>query len=171
MDDYIRRTTDDYWTVEEETARYDPIHHGYTTQRIRMMDNYDDHDDQYLFRLVSTFGWDDANAICNRLFTEVETAADACRRDDDNAVDERTTVVPDKTYDEYYDYDGNDNDILQQQRRRQQRRQRYQNRNTLQRWLNRVEAQLYYTDQWGNCALHAASYVKPPVDVITNIFR
>jgi hypothetical protein len=137
-----------------------------------MVDNYDDHDDQYLFRLVSTFCWDDANAFCNRLFTEVETAADACRRDDvdDIVVDECTTVAgKDRiSYDwNQYDYDGTDNDILQQKRRRR----RYQNRNTLQRWLNRVEAQLYYTDQWGNCALHAASYVKPPVDVITNLFH
>ena len=155
------------------------------------MDSYDDHDDQFLFRLVSTFGWEDANALCHRLLIAVETAADACRRDDDANANGHANVVAlaDKfTYDEYhvgmssnsdpneniiipyddwdqYDY-GNDDDRIQQRRRR-----RHQNRNTLQRWLNRSEAQLYYTDQWGNCALHAASYVKPPVDVITNIFR
>ena len=121
-----------------------PVTHG---QRSRMgMDDYDDHDDQFLFRLVSTFGWEDANALCHRLLIAVETAADACRRDDDaNANEQANVALADKfTYDEYhvgmssnsdpneniiipyddwnqYDY-GNDDDRIQRRRRRRRRR-------------------------------------------------
>ncbi|KAL7526975.1 hypothetical protein ACHAWF_001987 [Thalassiosira exigua] len=35
------------------------------------------HDDQYLFRLTSTFGWDDAISLCESLVFGIEAAAAA----------------------------------------------------------------------------------------------
>ncbi len=41
----------------------------------------------------------------------------------------------------------------------------------LRQCLRRAHSQLYYMDQWGNTPLHAASYVKPPLRVIEELFR
>jgi len=112
------------------------------------------HDDQYLFRITSTFGWEDVISICDSLVFGIETAASTqCNGGlHDNEVDA----------DEEGSNNGYFNDYFNDQNR---------NEKSLQQWLREGHAQLFYLDQWGNCPLHAASYVKPPLNVIEALFR
>eukprot|EP01082_Thalassiosira_pseudonana_P014232 g12939.t1 g12939 contig7:502860-504380(+) len=105
-------------------------------------------DDQYLFRLASTFGWDEAITLCNSLITGIELTVDASRRQ------QRDTGNME---------DGRFNDSLDNSAQAHQK--------TPQEWLNYAFNQLLYQDQWKNTPLHAACYVKPPVDVIDALLR
>ena len=101
------------------------------------------HDHQYLFRLTSTFGWDDAISLCDYLVQVIESVTST----DNNKSEE--------------DYSSADyfNDSFKKQP------------STLEQWLRDAYNQLFHRDQWGNTPLHAASYVKPPVEVIDALFR
>jgi hypothetical protein len=128
----------------------------------------------HLFQYVSTFGWEDAIALCDRLVFDIESAAAACRRHDgDNysggdAEDDESSSHDDED-DDYYDcYDcggggGGDDDC-----RRRRRRNRA---SSLRGGLRLAREQLYHRDQWGNTPLHAALYVKPPIEVVAGLFR
>ena len=101
------------------------------------------HDHQYLFRLTSTFGWDDAISLCDYLVQVIESVVASANT---NTKSNEETV-------EYF------NDSMKKQP------------STLEQWLRDAYNQLFYVDQWGNTPLHASSYVKPPVEVIDALFR
>lgn len=103
------------------------------------------HDHQYLFRLTSTFGWDDAISLCDYLVQVIESVVTST---DNNKSNEEDYCSAD-----YF------NDSIKKQP------------STLEQWLRDAYNQLFYHDQWGNTPLHAASYVKPPVEVIDALFR
>lgn len=88
-------------------------------------------DDQYLFRLASTFGWDEAITLCNSLITGIELTVDASRRQ------QRDTGNME---------DGRFNDSLDNSAQAHQK--------TPQEWLNYAFNQLLYQDQWKNTPLH-----------------
>ena len=88
-------------------------------------------DDQYLFRLASTFGWHEAITLCNSLITGIELAVDASRRQ------QRDTGNME---------DGRFNDSLDNSAQAHQK--------TPQEWLNYAFNQLLYQDQWKNTPLH-----------------
>eukprot|EP00804_Cyclotella_cryptica_P005171 CCRYP_014227-RA/>CCRYP_014227-RA protein AED:0.36 eAED:0.80 QI:0/0/0/1/1/1/2/0/441 len=105
------------------------------------------HDDQYLFRLTSTFGWEDAVAFCDALAVGIEQATTVHGGTDttsscENYLNDTLPV------------------ILPQNRSK-----------SLQEWLDYASSQLFYQDQWGNTPLHAASYVQPPLMLIDALFR
>jgi hypothetical protein len=200
--------------------------------------NNHEYDDQYLFRLVSTFGWEDAISFCDGLVLELEDARANCRRirdlarqrcdvdrdddagggladetDDDDGDHLDDDDDDEDDYDKDYcdedncddDYDGgsmgevgcdcaddrdanfvsHDDDIAPQRRRRRPRRKflaarlRYRQRRRrflgarrrLHEKVRIARDQLYYRDQWRNTPLHAASYVKPPLNVVMGLFR
>lgn len=114
------------------------------------------HDDQYLFRLTSTFGWDDAISLCDYLVLGIETSA-SNRRTNRGGGDSSHDHDNELDADEYF----NDSLIGHQ----------HHNEKSLQQWLRQAYAQLFYRDQWWNCSLHAANFVKPPLNVIEALFR
>ncbi|KAL7541430.1 hypothetical protein ACHAXR_012271 [Thalassiosira sp. AJA248-18] len=124
-------------------------------------------DDQYLFRLTSTFGWDEAISLCESLVLGIEKAA----ADSSSSGHNDGPGDVDETYaneagggggggDNQYYF----NDYLLGQ-------QQHQNEKSLEQWLGQAHTQLFYTDQWGNSPLHAASYVKPPLNMIEALFH
>ncbi len=184
-----------------------------------------EYDDQYLFRLASTFGWDEVIALCASLAQDIEVAATSSsssqhhrgerprsdadetrgqqQHDDDGEGyydDDYDASHNDEHYhfndsicffngnDEHYnDSDGNNKLVLgggiaeggiilgsKQQNSTQSHhllKRRHHHCHDLRQCLRRAHSQLYYLDQWGNTPLHAASYVKPPLRVIEELFR
>ena len=123
------------------------------------------HDEQYLFRLTSTFGWDDAISLCDSIVSGIESSAPAGtdrRRNDDHHLANPYDVGNDDDDDDdgipsYY------NDSISDHPNPHQK--------SFNEWISHAISQITYQDQWGNTPLHAASFVKPPVDVIHALFR
>ena len=158
--------------------------------------NNHEYDDQYLFRLVSTFGWDDAVSFCDRLISELEHARAKCRRirrvarrrdadrdDGTGAEGEAHEYRDDDGMDYDQDDEGDDDgshddrdttrgsldgggDAPRLRLRLRLRRQFLAARRHLNDRMRIARDRLYYRDQWRNTPLHAASYVKPPLDVV-----
>ncbi|KAL7470010.1 hypothetical protein ACHAXS_010259 [Conticribra weissflogii] len=130
------------------------------------------HDDQYLFRLTSTFGWDDAIALCNHLVKGIENSAPVST-DFDSAVG--TNIAAYETIDKQISSSSNEIRFDGSQRRHyfnDSLEENYDetNEKNFQDWISHAITQLTYQDQWGNTPLHAASYVKPPVEVVVALF-
>ena len=114
-------------------------------------------DDQHLFRLCSTFGWDDAISLCNSLVLGIEKSATDDKQNSSSSRFDGDDGGLSLDHFSYY----NDS-ILDSQTR---------GKKSLDEWLQNAHTQLFYIDPWGNCPLHAASYVKPPLNVIEALFR
>jgi len=98
----------------------------------------------------STFGWDEAINLCDNLINSIQTAAS-------NSSSSKNKDVENSQENYHYGmYDYSQESIKKK---------------TLEEALHDAYNQLFYIDQWGNTPLHAASYVKPPVDVIDALFR
>ena len=117
------------------------------------------HDCQYLFRLSSTFAWEEAIEFCNRSILGIEEAANAATTASSSAA---SSVVTNNTKVEYFD-EYLDTHFLN-------------NRNetkvlSLHRWIRYVYKQISFSDQWGNTPLHSASFCKPPMDMVMALFQ
>ena len=98
----------------------------------------------------STFGWDEAINLCDNLISSIQTAAASTNNSQNKDVENSQ-----ENY-HYGMYDYSQENV---------------HKKTLEEALHDAHAQLFYIDQWGNTPLHAASYVKPPLDVIDALFR
>ncbi|KAL7474884.1 hypothetical protein ACHAW6_000830 [Cyclotella cf. meneghiniana] len=101
-------------------------------------------DDPHLFRLASTFRWDDAVSLCDELCSGIQRAASA------DVIAPSASLLW--------------NDSLPSSFREREDR-------SLAEWLEHANGQLFYRDQWGNTPLHAASYVQPPLHAVEALFR
>ena len=99
----------------------------------------------------STFGWDEAINLCDNLINSIQTAAASTNN---NSSSKDVENSQENYHYGMYDYS-----------------QENVHKKTLEEALHDGYSQLYYIDQWGNTPLHAASYVKPPLDVIDALFR
>jgi hypothetical protein len=90
------------------------------------------HDDQYLFRLTSTFGWDEAISFCDGLLTGIERVI-ASAENGETHVNYSSQLF---------------NDSLQQGSIQSN------DCKSLEEWLHHAERALMYRDQWGNTPLH-----------------
>lgn len=92
------------------------------------------HDSQYLFRLTSTFGWEEAESFCDQLVREIEGAAskDAIKDVEDTYV---SSCSPSTFNDSLHSRGGRTFKALED-------------------WLELAKNQLMYQDQWGNNCLH-----------------
>ena len=121
--------------------------------RYEILDIPSQSDEQYLFRLATTFGWDEVVSLCNSLIHGMEERAGDDVDADTNEDKEKQITNNNNYYEDIFNYSHNN-----------------QERETLEQWLHRAYKQLFYVDQWGNTPLHAASYVKPPDEVIDALF-
>ena len=110
-------------------------------------------DKEYLFRLSSTFAWEEAIEFCNTCIFHVEQAAAAATAvtDDNNS----SSKI------EYYDENPHNTTSLQTKIHSL----------SLQQYIQYIQHQLYYIDQWGNTCLHAQCFCKPPVESVNALFR
>lgn len=114
-------------------------------------------DEQYLYRLSSTFAWDEAIEFCNRSILGIERAADSAAAASFAASFFNDNDAKEEYFDEYLD-----SHIQTPQTAAQL---------TLYQWVRYVFRQITFSDQWGNTPLHSASFCKPPVDMIMALFR
>jgi len=138
-----------------------------------------ENDCPHLFQYVSTFGWEDATALCDRLVNGIESASAECLRHDDGDHSGGAAEDDESSHDDYDDDEDDDDYYCDHYydcgggggRSRRRRRRRRNGASLLRRMLRLAREQLYYRDQWGNTPLHAALYVKPPIDVVSGLFR
>ncbi len=109
-------------------------------------------DEQYLYRLSSTFAWDEAIQFCNSCIIGMEQAAYAA-----SSVAASNHEAGEEYFDEYLDRHFHSNQI--------------NNATNIRQWIRYVYKQIAFSDQWGNTPLHSASFCKPPVDMIAALFR
>lgn len=112
-------------------------------------------DEQYLYRLSSTFAWDEATQFCNRSILGIEQAADA-------ASSVAASVTNNNEAGEEYFYEYLDSHFHGSQNA---------TKLSVCQWICYVYKQIAFSDQWGNTPLHSASFCKPPVDMIVALFR
>lgn len=99
------------------------------------------HDNQYLFRLTSTFGWEEAQSFCDQLVRGIEGAAS-----NDTMEDVQDSYVCSSSPSTF-------NDCLHSRRGMTTFK-------SLDDWLELAKNHLLFQDQWGNTALHGEnSYV------------
>lgn len=108
-------------------------------------------DEQYLYRLSSTFAWDEAIQFCNRSILGIQQAADAA------ASVTNSNEAGEEYFDEYLDSHFHSNHNA--------------TKISVRQWITYVYKQIAFSDQWGNTPLHSASFCKPPVDMIVALFR
>jgi hypothetical protein len=115
-------------------------------------------DEQYLFRLSSTFAWDEAIEFCNRSILAIEQAADAATLSSPSAA---AASAPNDTVEYFDEYLGTHIHNTNQN----------ETKVSLHQWITYIYKQITFSDQWGNTPLHSASFCKPPVDMIMALFR
>ena len=95
-------------------------------------------DSQYLFRLTSTFGWEEVVHLCNELENEIEqvVARSSVRNECDGQFSNR-----DQCNDSTSSSNSDDSS------------------SSLDNWLFHAGSQLMYQDQWGNTPLHGKTLV------------
>ena len=111
-------------------------------------------DEQYLYRLSSTFAWDEAIQFCNRSILGMEQAADAA-----SSMTASNHEAGEEYFDEYLDTHFHSSQINNATKL------------STRQWIRYVYKQIAFSDQWGNTPLHSASFCKPPVDMIVALFR
>ncbi len=112
-------------------------------------------DEQYLYRLSSTFAWDEAIEFCNTSILGIERAADSAAAASFTA---SLFSDNDSAKEEYFD------EYLEPHFYQTARQL------SLHQWVRYVYKQITFADQWGNTPLHSASFCKPPVDMIMALF-
>lgn len=92
-------------------------------------------DNQYLFRLTSTFGWEEAVHLCNEFINEIEqiVARSSAKDESSGRFSNR-----DQFNDSLSCYGSSNSEGSK----------------TLDDWLFHAGSQLMYQDQWGNTPLH-----------------
>ena len=104
------------------------------------------HDAQYLFRLTSTFGWDDVESLCNELISGIQHAAERERYSTDRGV-----------------FINQLNDSL-----RNDEQSHSSDKRSAEDWLRHATEQLYYQDQWLNTPLHGKKLISIALFFIYN---
>ena len=112
-------------------------------------------DVQYLYRLSSTFAWDEAIEFCNMSILGIEQAANAATS---AAASATNNEAREEYFDEYLDTHFHINQIVPKKL-------------SVREWISYVYKQITFSDQWGNTPLHSASFCKPPVVMIMALFR
>lgn len=105
------------------------------------------HDDQFLFRLTSTFGWEEAVVICDELVTGIENAslpssASIPNQDGTVHISSSPSIF---------------NDAL--------RFSQSTKCESLDDWIKLAKSQLMHQDQWGNTPLHVRTFMMTPVSI------
>jgi hypothetical protein len=113
-------------------------------------------DEQYLFRISSTFAWDEAIEFCYTSILGIE-AADAATLSSSAAAAASAINDTMEYFDEHLDTHFNNNQNETQV--------------SLHQLIAYIYKQITFSDQWGNTPLHSACFCKPPVDMIMALFR
>ena len=141
-----------------------------------------EYDTQYLFRLTSTFGWDETISLCESLVHDIEVALLLVAESNSIGDDDDETSTSENDENNYFNdslscFDGDDegggshNSSSNNHNSNSGSLHTHHHHRQLRQSLRSAHSQLYYMDQWGNTPLHAASYVKPPLRVIEALFR
>ena len=101
------------------------------------------HDDQFLFRLTSTFGWEEAVVICDELVTGIENASLTSSSATMPNQEDGTVNISSSP--------SNFNDALHLNSQSVECR-------SLDFWIRHAKSQLTYQDQWGNTPLHVRTH-------------
>ena len=124
-------------------------------------------DEQYLYRLASTYAWDEAIEFCDRSILGIEQAYD----DDSNTTMNGSCFEAEEYFDEYLN---NHYVNLKKEPWLVARPDMCQTRTkklSVHEWIRYLNVQISFADQWGNTPLHSASFCKPPDDMIVALFR
>ena len=112
-------------------------------------------DREYLFRLSSTFAWEESIEFCNACIFHVEQAAAAATTDNNDNNNSSSKI-------EYYDENPHKHTTSLHTKIQSL---------SLQQYIQYIQRQLNYIDQWGNTCLHAQCFCKPPVESVNALFR